>query len=100
MACAQYAGGKTASVARVNVAILGFRNQQEIHAAAELCQQRLSRMITLGYNSKKYFLVYMSIALHRMRRGHGITSSANLNFISPATLRCSAANMKIAFSIC
>lgn len=55
--------------------------QQEIRAAAELYQQRLSRMLTLGYNSKKYFLVYMSIALHRLRRGHGITASDNLNFI-------------------
>ncbi|AHG22755.1 hypothetical protein Z042_10835 [Chania multitudinisentens RB-25] len=55
--------------------------QQDIHAAAKLYQQRLNSMITLGYNSKKYFLVYMSIALHRMRRGHMITHSDNLNFI-------------------
>lgn len=55
--------------------------QQEISAAAELYQQRLSHKVTLGYNSKKYFLVYMSIALHRMRRGHQLTHSENLNFI-------------------
>jgi transcriptional antiterminator len=55
--------------------------QQEISAAAELYQQRLSQRITLGYNSKKYFLVYMSIALHRMRREHFITHSDNLSFI-------------------
>lgn len=55
--------------------------QSEIHTAAEIYQQRLSNKITLGYNSKKYFLVYMSIALQRLRRGHEITHSHNLNFI-------------------
>lgn len=55
--------------------------QTEISAAAEMYQHRLSQRITLGYNSKKYFLVYMSIALHRMRRGHTITHSDNLSFI-------------------
>lgn len=53
----------------------------EVRAAAALYEQRLSGTVSLGYNSKKYFLVYMSIALHRMRRGHAITHSDNLNFI-------------------
>ncbi|MFT8210716.1 MAG: hypothetical protein ACMZI0_09395 [Symbiopectobacterium sp.] len=54
--------------------------QQEITSAAHLYQQ-LSHRVTLGYNSKKYFLVYMSIALHRMRRGHVIAHSDDLGFI-------------------
>lgn len=55
--------------------------RQEIATAAELYQQRLSSRVTLGYNSKKYFLVYISIALHRIRRGHLISHSENLHFV-------------------
>lgn len=55
--------------------------QQEIHQAAAHYQQRLAPRLELGYNGKKYFLVYMSIALHRMRRGHRIQQSEHLDFI-------------------
>ncbi|MCW2475980.1 hypothetical protein J5067_15365 [Candidatus Symbiopectobacterium sp. NZEC151] len=55
--------------------------KEEIALAADLYQRQLSQCVTLGYNSKKYFLVYMSIALHRMRRGHVIADSDNLDFI-------------------
>ncbi|MEE3652300.1 MULTISPECIES: PRD domain-containing protein [unclassified Brenneria] len=53
----------------------------EIETAAALYQQRLKPVVQLGYNSKKYFLVYMSIALHRIRRGHVIPSGRQLDFI-------------------
>lgn len=53
----------------------------EIETAAALYQQRLAPVVQLGYNSKKYFLVYMSIALHRIRRGHAIAHGQRLEFI-------------------
>ncbi|MCL2896479.1 BglG family transcription antiterminator [Brenneria tiliae] len=53
----------------------------EVERAATLYQQRLQPLVPLGYNSKKYFLVYMSIALHRNRRGHEIPSGSQLDFI-------------------
>ncbi|MBT9430910.1 helix-turn-helix domain-containing protein [Candidatus Symbiopectobacterium endolongispinus] len=55
--------------------------KDEIASAADLYQRQLTPHVTLGYNSKKYFLVYMSIALHRMRCGHVITHSDDLSFI-------------------
>lgn len=56
--------------------------QPEIQRAAVFYQQALSTRVHLGYNGKKYFLVYMSIALHRIRRGHRITDTSSLSFIS------------------
>ncbi|MDX5628795.1 MULTISPECIES: hypothetical protein [unclassified Brenneria] len=53
----------------------------EIETAAALYQQRLEPLIQLGYNGKKYFLVYMSMALHRIRRGHTIADGRQLDFI-------------------
>ncbi|QTF07212.1 hypothetical protein HC231_04145 [Brenneria izadpanahii] len=53
----------------------------EIETVAGLYRQRLEPVAQLGYNSKKYFLVYMSIALHRIRRGHVIPHGRRLEFI-------------------
>lgn len=56
--------------------------EREIREAADIYCQRIAPRLTLGYNGKKYFLVYMSIALQRTGRGHCITDTHALDFVT------------------
>lgn len=56
--------------------------QAEIVAAAACYATRIEPVLKLGYNGKKYFLVYLSLALHRLKRGHEITDVSALSFIN------------------
>lgn len=55
---------------------------QEIARAAEYYKQVISPVIRLGYNGRKYLLVYLSLALQRMRRGLPITNSGAAAFLT------------------
>lgn len=55
---------------------------EEIAAAARLYTQRIEPTLRLGYNGKKYFLVYLSLAMHRLKRGHEINDISALDFIA------------------
>lgn len=54
----------------------------EIERAAAYYNQTIATRVHLGYNGKKYFLVYMSIALHRIGRRHPIQDTSSLAFIT------------------
>lgn len=56
--------------------------QLEIERAAAYYNQAIATRLSLGYNGKKYFLVYMSIALHRIGRRHTIQDASSLAFIT------------------
>ena len=54
----------------------------EIKQAAAYYENVISPVITLGYNGRKYLLVYLSLALHRIRRGHWIKESTAAQFLT------------------
>ncbi|MGB3253423.1 PRD domain-containing protein [Buttiauxella gaviniae] len=54
----------------------------EIERAAAYYNQEIATRLSLGYNGKKYFLVYMSIALHRIGRRHILQNVSSLAFIT------------------
>ncbi len=56
--------------------------QHEIKIAAKLYQNGIQPRLTLSYNGKKYFLVYMSLALQRIKRGHEIGDTRAAHFIT------------------
>ena len=47
----------------------------DITHAARYYEDVIRPVNTLGYNGRKYLLVYLSLALHRIRRGHVIKAS-------------------------
>lgn len=62
--------------------------EAQITRAATLYTERLAPTLKLSYNGKKYFLVYLSLAMHRLKRGHEIIDVSELGFITtvPFTL--------------
>ncbi|HGY5136548.1 MAG: hypothetical protein E6997_11630 [Citrobacter sp.] len=54
----------------------------QINQAADYYEEKISPVIALGYNGRKYLLVYLSLALHRIRRGHRITESSAAEFLT------------------
>lgn len=54
----------------------------EITQAARCYEDVIRPINTLGYNGRKYLLVYLSLALHRIRRGHVIKESTATSFLT------------------
>ena len=54
----------------------------EITLAAEYYERLVSPMTRLGYNGRKYLLVYLSLALQRMKRGLRMTDSSATTFLT------------------
>lgn len=54
----------------------------EIKSAAAYYARVVSPVIRLGYNGRKYLLVYLSLSLHRIQRGQRITDSQMVNFLT------------------
>lgn len=59
----------------------------EITRAARCYEDVIRPINTLGYNGRKYLLVYLSLALHRIRRGHVIKESTTTPFLTTFPLR-------------
>lgn len=55
---------------------------QEIGQAAACYEKVISPVIHLGYNGRKYLLVYLSLALQRIRRGRRINDSSAAAFLT------------------
>lgn len=54
----------------------------EIAQAADYYVDVISPATRLGYNGRKYLLVYLSLALHRIKRGRGIIDSEMSHFLT------------------
>ncbi|MEX3020146.1 hypothetical protein AB4K05_11175 [Kluyvera sp. STS39-E] len=55
---------------------------QEKTQAAAYYVDVISQATQLGYNGRKYLLVYLSLALQRIKRGHTITDSTMCHFLT------------------
>lgn len=55
---------------------------EEIVQAAECYSRVISPIIRPGYNGRKYLLVYLSLALHRSKRGLRITPAETVRFLT------------------
>lgn len=54
----------------------------EIEQAAVYYDQAICPATELGYNGRKYLLVYLSLALHRIKSTHRISDTAGMNFLT------------------
>ncbi len=73
---------------------------QEIGQAAACYEKVISPVIHLGYNGRKYLLVYLSLALQRIRRGRRINDSSAAAFLTTYPIACWRRKMKMPAWIC